>query len=68
MAERDMEVMPGSWETSGTESQKITRLEPPVVIATQMLEDVASAPAERGTDELADTGLLGRAANWACPE
>ena len=32
MAERDMEVMPGSRETSGTESQKTTWLEPPVVI------------------------------------
>ena len=68
MAERDMEVMPGSWETSGTESQKITRLEPPVVIVAQMLEDIASTPAERGTDALPDTGLFVRGANWACPE
>jgi hypothetical protein len=68
MAERDMEAIPGSWETSGTESQRIMRFEPPLVTATQMLEDSASAPAESGADELFDTVLLGRAANWACPE
>ena len=68
MAERDMEVMPGSWETPGIVSQKITRLGPPVVIVAQVLEDIANAPAERGTDAFPDTGLLGRAANGACPE
>lgn len=68
MAEREKEATPGSWETSGTESQRIMRFVPPVVTAIQMLEDIASEPAERGTDELPDTGVLGRAANWDCPE
>ncbi len=68
MTDRDMEDIPGSWETSGTESHRIMRLEPPLVIETQMLEDSASEPAERGIDEFAETVVLGRVANWAFPE
>jgi hypothetical protein len=68
MAERDREATPpGSWDISGTESQRIMRLddELPVVTAIQRSEDRASAAAEKGVEELLDTGELGRAANWA---
>ena len=67
MAERDKEVAPGSWDMSGTESQRMMRLddEPPVVTASQTLEEMASAPADKGADELPDAGEVGRAANWA---
>lgn len=69
MAERDKEVAPGSWDMSGTESQRMMRLDeaPPVVTATQMLEEIASAPADNGVDELPDAGEVGRDANCACP-
>lgn len=40
---------------------------PPVVTATQMLEEMASEAAENGVDELPDTGEVGRAENCACP-
>lgn len=37
----------------------------PVVTAIQRSEDRASEAAEKGVEELLDTGELGRAANWA---
>ena len=40
---------------------------PPVVTATHMLEEIASAPADNGVEELPDAGEVGRAENWACP-
>jgi hypothetical protein len=68
IAERDIEDMPGSWETSGAESQRTMRLDDPlpVVTAIQTLEDMAIAPAENGV-ELPDGGDVGRAANCGCP-
>jgi hypothetical protein len=66
-AERDNEDIPGSWDKSGTESQRMMRLLP-VVTAIQRLEDMAIEPAEKGVDELLDAGEVGRAENCACPE
>jgi hypothetical protein len=70
MAERDKEAAPGSWDMSGTVSQRIMRSDdaPPVVTATQMLEEMAMEPADKGVDELADGGEVGRVANCPCPE
>ena len=69
MAESDKEDMPGSWDTSGTESQKMMRLDDalPVVTAIQTSEEMAIAPAEMGVDELLDAWEVGRAANCGCP-
>ena len=67
MAERDKEETPGSWDMSGTESQRMMRLLPDVT-ATQRLSDMAIEPAEKGVGELLDGWEVGRAANWACPE
>ena len=67
IAERDNEDIPGSWDKSGTESQRMMRLLP-VVTAIQRLEDMAIEPAERAVDELLDAGVVGRAENCACPE
>jgi hypothetical protein len=66
-AERDNEDIPGSWDKSGTESQRMMRWLP-FVTAIQRLEDMAIEPAERGVDELLDAGVVGRAENCACPE
>ena len=54
---------------SGAESQRMMRLDDAllVVTATQTLEEMASAPAARGVDELPDTGEVGRAANCGSP-
>jgi hypothetical protein len=67
MAERDKEDMPGSWDTSGTESQRMMRLDDalPVVTAIQTFEEMAIAPAEMGADEL--LGEVGSATNCGCP-
>jgi hypothetical protein len=69
IAERDKEDMPGSWDTSGTESQRMTRLDDalPVVTAIQTFEETAIAPAEIGADELLDEGEVGSATNCGCP-
>lgn len=69
MAERDKEDMPGSCDTSGTESQRMMRLDDalPVVTATQIFEEMAIAPADIGVDELLDEGEVGSATNCGCP-
>lgn len=68
-----MEMVPalfaGSWETSGTDSQKTTRLlEEPELAIIHTLEESASALADKGVDEFATRGEEGREMNVDSPE
>lgn len=56
---------PGSWETSGTELQKMTRSEPDCM-ESQTFEESASDCEVTGVEEL-PTGDVGRGANCGAP-
>lgn len=64
---RELEdMMDGSWEISGTESQNTTRLEAPDRTETHTLDERAREPAEIGVEVFED-GVDGSEAYWIWP-